>query len=239
MQPTHSTVGHDTGTATPRLPELEPGLRLLATEPDATRSDDRQSVSTAVLHTLVLDHLLIHGGTVQWVDAGGHATTRPLARLAPSERSLERIQVGRAFTPHQHLALLEQVAHHAGDETSLVVCPALDLPYRDGDCSRDAERLLLRALSLVAGIARDHDVPILMTRAGDDAFAGPIDTAATERIEYRETRHGPRFVGEAFETLVYPTGDGLVQTTLAFWQQTLDARTPLYDAAETGLLAEA
>ena len=233
------SVEQRTGAGTPALPALKPGVRLLDAGDPATTAREHHAASSAIIHTLVLDHLLLNGGTIQWVDAGGHATSRPLTRLAPSQRSLERIHVGRAFTAYQHLSLLEQLAHRVDSETSLVVCPALDLPYRDDDCSRDAERLLLRALATVARVAREHDVPVLLTRSGVDEFAAPIAEAATERIEYRETQHGPRFVGDEFETLVYPAGNGLVQTTLAFWQRTIEARTPLYANAGTGLLAEA
>ncbi|WP_233265184.1 hypothetical protein [Halomarina oriensis] len=239
MHRTHSTVAQETGAGTPALPTLRPGVRLLeAGNPSAT-ARQHHAASTTIVQTLVLDHLLLNGGEIQWVDAGGHATTHPLARLAPSKRSLERIAVGRAFTPYQHLRLLEEVAQRVDDDTSLVVCPALDLPYRDDDCSRDADRLLLRALATVAGVARQYDVPVLVTRAGVDEFTEPIAEASDERIEYQETRHGPRFAGEEFETLVYPAGHGLVQTTLAFWRQTIEARRPLYDDAEIGLLARA
>lgn len=239
MHRTHSTVAHQTGAGTPALPTLCPGVRLLEAGDPTTTATQHRTASRTIVHTLVLDHLLLNGGTIHWVDAGGHATTHSLARLAPSKRSLDRISVGRAFTPYQHLRLLEELAKSVDETTSLVVCPAFDLPYREDDCSRDADRLLLKALATVAGIARNHDIPVLVTRAGVDAFAAPIVEAADERIEYRETRHGPRFAGKEFETLVYPAGNGLVQTTLAFWQRTIEARRPLYDAAGTGLVVEA
>lgn len=235
MQYSHSAA-HETGAGTPALPTIRPGIRLLEAGASSVSAHDHHRASTPIVHALVLDHLLLNGGRIEWVDAGGHATTQPLARLAPSRRSLERISVGRAFTPYQHLRLLEELATRIDAETSLVVCPALDRPYRDDDCSREAERLLLRALATIAGIARRFDVPVLLTRAGVDEFAAPINEACTERIEYRETRYGPRFAGEEFETLVYPAGHGTVQTTLAFWRRTLDARRPLYDEAGTGLV---
>ena len=233
------SVRHSTGAGTPVLPTLRPGCRLLEAGDSNTTARQHHAASSTIIHTLVLDHLLLNGGTIQWVDAGGHATTHPIARLAPSQRSLERIEVGRAFTAYQHLSLLEQLAQRVDEATSLVVVPALDLPYRDDDCSRDAERLLMRAIATVAGIARQYEVPVLLTRSSVDDFAAPIAEAASERIEYRETQHGPRFVGDEFETLVYPAGNGLVQTTLAFWRRTIEARRPLYDAAGTGLFAEA
>ncbi len=49
-----------------------------------------------------MDHLLLNEGPAFRVDANGHATTTHLARLAPSQRLLDRIHVARGFTPYQH-----------------------------------------------------------------------------------------------------------------------------------------
>lgn len=217
----------------PELPSLRPGLRLV----EATASSDGSTATTHdtsvdVVQTLVLDRLLLHDGRVEWVDVDGHATTTRFARLAPSERLLERVRVARAFTPYQHATLVDRLAGRVDDTTTLVVCPALDAPYRGDDCPGERGRaLLLQALARLAAIARDHDVPVLVTRRADDAFAEPIATAAAERITYTATEYGPRFEGERFETLVYPVGHGQVQTTLAFWQQVIAERRPLYEQA--------
>lgn len=236
MHPQHSSVAHEAGAGTPALPALEPGCRLL----DAAESTPTtRTVSTPIIHTLVVDHLLLHGGTVQWVDAGRHASTTPLAQLVPSERTLDRINIARAFTPYQHARLLEQLAEQIDDTTSLVVCPVLDQPYRADECSQEGDALLLKGLARLSSIARAREVPILLTRSVHDEFSAPLVEAAVERIEYRQTDHGPRFVGDQFKTLTYPAGGGLVQTTLEFWRQMIDARRPLYDAAATGLMGEA
>ncbi|WP_254538402.1 hypothetical protein [Halomarina litorea] len=222
MRPDHSSLQSQETNATPELPSLRPGVRLLEA-PDSSR---RQS--TSVVQALVLDHLLLNSGYVEWVDAGGHASAQPIARLVPSERFLERITVARAFTLHQHASLVERLADRVSKQTALVVCPALDRPYREECRDEEAEALLLRAVARLSSMARSHDIPVLVTRTRSDEFADPIATAATECISYEETRYGPRFAGEGFETLVYPVGHGLLQTTIAFWQQMLSDRRPLY-----------
>jgi hypothetical protein len=219
----HDSRREGDADARPTLPTLRPGVRLLDS-PDVPR---RRAIRT--VQTLVLDHLLCNRGYVEWVDADGHASTQSMARLAPSERFLDRVRVARAFTPHQHASLVGTLTDRVGDRTALVVCPALDHPYRDEDC-RETEgvSLLLRALARLSTVARTHDVPVLVTRTAADAFAEPVAAAAAERIAYEETRYGPRFSGGAVETLVYPVGHGQLQTTLAFWRRVLADRRSLH-----------
>ncbi|WP_158059577.1 P-loop NTPase family protein [Halorussus halophilus] len=210
----------------PELPELQSGVHLLEME-----SDDRV---TGPLHSLVLDHLLLNDGNACWVDAGGHAVTQSLASLAPSMRTLDRIQVARGFTPNQHYTLLRRLPRQVDEDTSLVVCPDIDQLYRDAETYADeGEELLLRGVATVAGLADRYDIPVLVTRSTRDSFSEPLVAAAEETITVEQTKFGPRFSGSEFETLVYPMGNGVVQTTIAFWKRVLEARQPAYDTAET------
>lgn len=198
-------------TPEPELPELDSGVRLLDVD------DDR---AMGPLHSLVLDHLLLNDGGAVWVDAGGHAVTQNLASLAPSMQTLDRVQVARGFTPHQHYELIRELPEQIDDDTSLVVCPGLDRLYREAETYADESGdLFMRALATVAGVADRHDIPVLVTRSRVDSFSEPLGAAAVETIRCEQTKFGPRFVGEDFETLVYPLGDGMVQTTLAFWKR--------------------
>jgi len=206
----------------PELPTLDDGLTLLVTD-DGVRE---------ALHSLVLDHVLCEGNPAYWVDTYGHATTRSLARLAPSSRVLDRICVARGFTPFQHYAIVETVAEQGSDtDHSLLVVPDLDGLYREDEVRRtEGEEMLVRVLAILAGIARRQDRPILVTRTAADDFAAPIGRAASETIRFERTAMGPRFSTEEFDTLVYPSGHGYVQTTLAFWERVLAARQPVHDA---------
>lgn len=206
--------------AIPELPGLDPGIRLLET-------DDR---ATGPLHTLVVDHVARHPGPAYWVDTHGHAQTQPLAQLAPDTRLLDRIHIARGFTPFQHYALVDTLAATVDADTSLIVLPALDGMYRDDALREEMRReMLVRVLATLAGVAREYDLPVMVTRTRCDDDTAPIAAAAGETIRCEQTRLGPRFVADAFETLVYPVGGGQVQTTLAFWEEVLRARQPLYD----------
>ncbi|MCU4751320.1 hypothetical protein OB919_04885 [Halobacteria archaeon AArc-curdl1] len=234
--------GPNASEGDPLLPTLEPGLTLL--DVDGGRG-------VPALQSLVLDHLLSNEGPAFWIDTDGHATTTSLARLAPSRRVLERIHVSRGFTAYQHYGAicdLRRAINRAIRTTactrdehppksgagncsrltpSLLVVPALDGRYRREDSLRgeDAHTLQSRALARLVAYANSYDVPVLLTRTADDGFSAPLEAAADQHIRCEQTRMGPRFVGEDFETLVYPSADGRTyQTTIAYWRQVLEAR---------------
>ena len=195
----------------PELPELDEGIHHLAVESD----------ETGPLQSLALDHMLTTGGKACWVDARGRATTTTLARLAPDPRLLDRVRVARGFTAHQHHALLERVEDAFSNDTTLLVCPAIDILYRNADHD-DGERLFESASDQLTDLASQHDLTVLVTMAREDAFTERL-AELSSRLECTKTKFGPRFVGGDFETLVYP-GDGYVQTTLAFWERVLVRR---------------
>lgn len=204
----------DPPTDVPTLPTLDRGVHILDT-------DDR---ATGALQSLVLDHLLLHDGPALWVDSHGHAATQPLARLAPSERLLDRIQVARGFTPFQHYSLVETLPDHCADETALVVLPEVDWFYRQDDLARgEGAEMFTTAVATIRNLVDWTDVPVLATRTAVDDLTAPLAALATECIQYERTQFGPRFVGDTFETLVYQER-GYVQTTLAFWERVLAAR---------------
>ncbi|WP_284010317.1 MULTISPECIES: hypothetical protein [Haloarcula] len=111
-------------------------------------------------------------------------------------------------------------------EPTLVVAPALDTFYRANETLGDerAKTLQTRGLAALARYADGYDVPVLVTRSADDAFAAPIAQRANTRLQCELTDLGPRFVGEEFETTVYPVSDGAYQTTLAYWRDILAHR---------------
>ena len=220
-----------TQTTVPDLPTLKPGMTLLDT-------DER---ATGALQSLVLDHVLLSTGEAVWVDSGGNGTTHPMAELAPSMRVLDRIHITRAFTTWQHLSLLHDLAAELTDQTSLVVVPDIDAFYRTDDVSRrTGERMLEDGLDRLSRIVDEWGVPVLITRCATDSLTAPLADVVTELLHCELTKFGPRFSGEEFETVVFPVGDGLVQTTIAYWHRVLAQRHPAHlDAHTTSGIQEA
>jgi hypothetical protein len=209
---------------TPTLPSLEPGLHLVDV--------DERAIGT--VQSLVIDHVLTsdHSGTTAlWVDSNGVATTSTLTRLVPSMRLLDRIQIARAFTAYQHHSLVSQLPDVADDTSVLVVVPEFEFHYRSPDVRFGVAHDLVKAgVETLATLARDRNVPILVTRESTAPLSAPIIEAADSVLECELTRFGPRFVGEEFETLVYPVEGGF-QTTLSYWAEILSAR---FQAVQNG-----
>jgi len=231
------------------LPQLDDGITLL---------DVEGGRGVPILQSLVLDHLLLHDGAAFWVDANGHATTTTLAQIAPSRRLLDRIHVARGFTAYQHYgavcdlptAVNQSIRESTTNDTvrdrqpadsdgespytpSLIVAPAVDVQYRADDTlgDRHADTLQARTLTRLATYADGYDIPVLVTRSERDEFTDSVATVADHHLECKQTRMGPRILGEDFETLVYPVDDGAYyQTTFAYWRQLLEAR-----AAQVGV----
>jgi len=224
------------------FPSVDEGITLLDIEGDR---------GVPVVQSLVLDHLLLADGPAFWVDANGYATTTSLARLAPSNRLLDRIHVARGFTAYQHYGIVKDLSStvneclrsatktgevgpssadrgsSAANGLSMIVAPAVDARYRGEDTLRGetASTLLARALARLRAYADGYDVPVLVTRTESDGFTDPIEQAADHHLTCERTRFGPRFIGENFETLVYPVDDGsYYQTTFAYWRRILATR---------------
>jgi hypothetical protein len=103
----------------------------------------------------------------------------------------------------------------------------MDQLYRDDDIPREQARdLLVRRLATLAGIAREREIPVVLTRSSEDELSEPLVAAARETLTCEATKFGPRFTDAEAEdeTLVYHLGDGWMQTTLAFWQEILQHR---------------
>jgi hypothetical protein len=201
--------------ATPSLPTLGDQCYLLETG----------EATTGPLQSLVLDHLLLNEGDAYWVDAAGHAQADTLARIAPSNRLLERINVARGFTAYQHAALVNRVTDFVDKDTSIVVAPDVDAMYRSDDIrGPDPETMLRTAVERLSTLCQSHGIPVILTCRQRDDLSASVAEHVEDVIRCESTQFGPRFVGDGFETLVYSTGDGYVQTTLAFWKHVLTTR---------------
>ncbi|WP_224450577.1 hypothetical protein [Haloprofundus salilacus] len=208
----------------PTLPTLQKGATLLQANQRAT----------GALHSLVVDHLLLEGGDAVWVDARGNGTTQQLCRIAPTMRVLDRVHIARGFTPWQHYSLLTDLSDQIAEDTPLVVLPEFDWFYRTDDLRRsEGERLFSEAVSRVTELLDGVDVPVLLTLSESDDFTEPLDDMVSETVECELTKYGPRFSGDSFETLVYPLDNGLVQTTISYWNHILAARHPAVIPATT------
>jgi hypothetical protein len=188
-------------TAPDALPDLDPGVTLL-------HSSDRGTV--AALALAALDD---RDGPARWVDARNHASTFALSEAGRTHCVLDRVRVARAFTAHQHHALVRQLVADARRPTGLVVAPVVDDLYEDDDLlAQEADRLREATLSTLAALADARDLPVLVTASDPAAVADYAD----REIDVEDTRFGPRFDAGDDETTAYWTRGGW-QTTIPYW----------------------
>ncbi|MDX1744574.1 MAG: hypothetical protein R3324_01440, partial [Halobacteriales archaeon] len=189
VAPTERRTGH--------LPSLPTGVvRVDLPEP--------RSVG---FHHLVVD-ALVHrddGGPVHWIDARNNASTYVLTDLVPHERALAQVRVARAFTAHQHYALVSALPRRVTDDADLLVLPCLGSLYADDDLRAGEDDLLLSGtMDVLVALARRYDLTVLLsTGSVPPALHDRIAAAANATIQCRQTREGFRYVARDFETEIY------------------------------------
>lgn len=212
----------------------EPIAELPELDADITLVDVDEELGVTPVQTLVIDRLLVDGGDAVWVDGANRAKTARLRELAPHPRYLDRVTVGRGFTPYQHTSLVDRLAGRLESTPGVVVATSVDRLYRSDDLATErGTEMLVRTIAALARVGRVHDVPVIVTRVREDEFSAPLANAAKTRLRCRKTAFGPRFEDPdtGTETLVYHSGDGWVQTTLAYWQEVLEHRVRMHEQA--------
>lgn len=192
------------------LPAFDPGLVVVETDgPGAVAHLVRESDATRVL----------------WIDAGGAATTDALAGGGP--RSLRGIRVARAFTAHQHHALVRQAVRAADGRTDLVAAPNLAALYRAADApDAEIDRLYAATCELLAGLGESLAVPVLAAAPdGTDRFRDPLADRATQTVSCLDTDLGYAVDAPGFTPPGY-WQDGWWQTTVPYWVELCESVEP-------------
>jgi len=184
---------------TTSLARLTPSQRLL----------DRIHVArgfTAFQHFSLMDHLTT--AVSKHVRNGAAVTESEVWEARGEVESQNRDRGSESLTP------------------ALIVAPDIDALYRRADAleREQAETLQSRSLALLQKYTDGFDVPVLVTRTQEDEFTAPVKTTADHHLRCEITDLGPRFVGDEFETKLYPVGDGVYQTTLEYWRELLESR---------------
>lgn len=124
------------------LPEIVSGVTLVDVDTD---------LGVTPVQALLLDRVLGGDGPAYWVDGSNRANTTRFRELAPADRGINRIEVARGFTAHQHTSLLDRLAGRLEAQESpsvVVVATGLDARYRDADVDDDlVEQLFIRAIA--------------------------------------------------------------------------------------------
>lgn len=135
--------------ATPTdLRPLRDGITLLETD-------------TTTFRALVLDHLVIHGGTARWIE--GRERAADLARAGTTRRMAARIRVTGAATARRHAGAVAGLPTAISHTDTVLALPGFSLPYEAVDPAREAEDLLHGSLRALHETALARGIPALVT----------------------------------------------------------------------------
>lgn len=152
---------------------------------------DRRRWGEHATHALAIDSVLQNGGPTYWIDVKWYPRTRPLVRLAPSERLHRGIVRCHCFRAWQHRELLTSLHHRVGN-ASLVVLPAVDAVYRStSPDGTPADTPLDRALTACVRLVRDQDIPVVVTTVEADEFTAQVEAIADRPITFEGLPSGP------------------------------------------------
>jgi len=159
-------------------------------------------------------------GDCVWIDVENHSSTYALADTG-GRQVLEKVSIGRAFTPFQHHQLCMNLEDFIDEATEMIALPSANGLYENGQIkTREGEELLEEALTHVKKLAEKKNLKILIS---DSAKAeGELEyltgVYSQNSISVKQTGEGLRFSGQDFETLVYPDS-GVLQTTIPLWMK--------------------
>lgn len=205
---------HLTAEVSKTFPTLEEGVSHL----------ERPTQRSIALHRIVIQELQERDGVTFWVDSRNNASTYILNDLAPSPRTLEGIQIARAFTAYQHHTLVRKLIEKITPRTSLVVIPCIPSLYGDDDVpGQEGEDLLEASLSILRELSDAYEIPVLVTTSGESQRMRQLVTEYSETtIEATKTDQGFKYSTDEFETQIY-WDDGFWQTTIPYWVELLGA----------------
>lgn len=185
-------------------PRLEEGINLVEKEENM-----------AVFQSLLASELDSTNSKAVWIDTGNEASTYAL-REAGSPGILEKVSIGRAFTPFQHHSLIQSLEQFVENDTEIIVIPNIDYLYVDGQIRDwEAKELFQETWDKVKEIQEEYELKIVLSTL--ESNLGSLvrrDTVKTIRVE--ESSEGWRYESDEFDQSGYKNGNG-VQTTVNHW----------------------
>jgi hypothetical protein len=187
-------------------PCVEPGINVVEKPEDIP-----------VFQELVASELYTQGEAV-WIDTKNQSSTYALSS-AGSPELLERVRIGRAFTPFQHHNLVRRLEKFIEDSTELLVLPQFTFLYLEGQVSDwEAEELFEESWEEVKKLQREHGLKVLVSIPQGSGLGERVVEDADETIEAEQNSEGVRINSESSDREVY-AGAGGPQTTLHYWRK--------------------
>ncbi|EGQ42922.1 MAG: hypothetical protein J07AB43_09110, partial [Candidatus Nanosalina sp. J07AB43] len=133
-------------------PQLRQGVNLI------TKPEDLPA-----FQSLVSNELESRDSTAVWIDSGNESSTYAL-RSVGTRSTMEKVYIGRAFTPFQHHTLVHGLEEFVRENTEILVLPNIDLLYLDGQVREwEAEELFEEVWQKILKTAEKHELRVLVS----------------------------------------------------------------------------
>ncbi|MFB6214149.1 MAG: hypothetical protein ABEJ07_06340 [Candidatus Nanohaloarchaea archaeon] len=186
-------------------PEVEEGVNLV-----------EKPEKRPVFQELLASELGSSRGEAVWIDTRNQSSTYALASASGAE-VLDRVRIGRAFTPFQHHSLVTGLEDWIDQDVKFLALPQFSHLYLDGQVSDwEAEELFLEAWDEVVRLQKKFDLKVLVSVPGDSLLCYRVRRDASNRIDVERTPEGVRYESKEHQQLFYRS-PGSFQTTLPYW----------------------
>ncbi|PSG99079.1 MAG: hypothetical protein BRC29_03055 [Nanohaloarchaea archaeon SW_7_43_1] len=172
-----------------------------------------------VFQSLIAFELEKENTSAIWIDSKNESSTYALQSCG-SPKILEKVHIGRAFTPFQHHRLVNQLEDFINENTELLVLPNIDFHYLDGQVKKwEAEELFQETWEKILKLQEENDLKVLVSLSSKNSgLSYAVICDSQNKIKVEATEQGWKYDSENFEQYTYQDGRE-VQTTIPYWIQ--------------------
>lgn len=193
-----------------QAPGLEKGITVL------------QGARTKDFHRVLTQEIGYSGSKAIWVDAGDNASTYKLSNHLDRE-SMDRVKIGRAFTPHQHYSLVMRLENLLDKDTEVLLLPEITSLYTEGQVREwESEKLFQEIWEELGRLKQVYNLKIVVSVGKSSLLDFRVRQGADKLIEAGETSQGRRYSSQDYSQRAYATMEGF-QTTLFYWRDKISA----------------
>ena len=187
-------------------PQLSKGLNLL-----------ERPENLPIFQVLTAAELEGRNSSAVWIDSRNEASTYALSNHGGPE-ILEKVRIGRAFTPLQHHSLIHQLEEFVNQDTELLVLPNLTYHYVEGQLA-DWERneLFEETWTQIREMQEEYDLKVLLSLYRREEMDCFIEAECGNKITVETTNEGLKYSSDGFKQMAYREGRTL-QTTIPYWE---------------------
>lgn len=189
-------------------PSLEEGITLV-----------EKPENVPVFQALVAEELDYSSGSAVWIDVKNESSTYALSSMG-SRELMDRVYIGRAFTPFQHNQLIQNIESSVQEDTELLVLPNFSFLYLDGQVNEyEARELFESSWKKIKQVQKKYDLKVIVSMPDEmDEFNYIVEVESDDKLDIESNSKGLRYSSEEFEQLIYRE-QGLIQTTIPFWRR--------------------